>query len=225
MSTDCDKICIKTPFHPWSAGQLPVIFKRLDRAVQSASHQIFLSGKIIFLFCIYSREKNENQSLSLTHTHTHTTYYNFPRFFLNKTLIWRLAWYFSIDWEALGQKWTERHVCTNTVPANSSQWGSIQTVEQTPQKRLLEAILTKTLKDRWKKLSRLPHEYSDLPNFSLLPVNESVDSGCLKADAHQRCGYILLFFFSVRKAKNSEPAAERLWEAKTHWRIPADVRK
>lgn len=202
MSTDCDKICIKAPFHPWSAGQLPVIFKGLDRAVQSASHQIFLSGIILFLFCrdLFQGKNWESVSLSHTHTYTHNLSWFSWIFFFNKSLIWRLAWYFSIDWEALGQKWTERHVSTNTVPANSSQWGSIQTVEQTPQKRLLEAILTKTLKDRWKKLSRLPHEYSDLPNFSLLPVNESVDSGCLKADTHQRCGYILLFFLFCQES-------------------------
>lgn len=64
MSTDCDRICIKTQFHPWSAGQLPAIFKGLDRAEQPASHQVFLSGIM--------REKTENQSLSHIHTYTHT---------------------------------------------------------------------------------------------------------------------------------------------------------
>lgn len=36
---------------------------------------------------------------------------------------------------------------------------------------------------------------------------------------------LFFFFFLIRKAKNTELAAEHLWEAETHWRIPTDIKK
>lgn len=101
--------------------------------------------------------------------------------------------------EVLNQEWTQKHVCTNTIAANSFPWESIQTVEQSPRKTLVEAILPKTLKDGWKRLSRIPPEYSDLPKLSLLPTYESLASGCL--ETHISDAVSLYYFFLSGKLK------------------------
>lgn len=63
--------------------------------------------------------------------------------------------------------------------------------------------------------------------YQIFPCYQSMNQWIVDAwkQTHIKDVVTFYYFFSIKKAKNSEPAAVHLWEAKTHWRIPADVRK